>query len=111
MGGLALGLGILTVGGLVQLWQVYVFAFLVGCVTAFDATARQTFVSDLVGEADLSNAVALNSTSFNAAPMIGPAIAGFKMFRCLEGALQFGHCKSYLGQRARRDALLTTQSR
>jgi MFS family permease len=76
MGTLALGLGILTVTGLVQLWQVYVFAGLLGCVTAFDSPARQTFVSDLVGEADLSNAVALNSTSFNAARMIGPAVAG-----------------------------------
>lgn len=76
MGALALGLGILTVAGLVQLWHVYAFAFLLGCVGAFDAPARQTFVSELVGEADLSNAVALNSTSFNAARMIGPAIAG-----------------------------------
>jgi MFS family permease len=76
MGTLALGLGLLTVTGLVQLWQVYVFAGLLGCVTAFDSPARQTFVSDLVGEADLSNAVALNSTSFNAARMIGPAVAG-----------------------------------
>ena len=49
MGALALGLGILTVAGLVQLWQVFVFAFLLGSVTAFDAPARQTFVSDLVG--------------------------------------------------------------
>ena len=76
MGALALGLGILTVAGLVQLWHVYVFALLLGCVSAFDTPARQTFVSDLVGEADLSNAVALNSTSFNAARMIGPAVAG-----------------------------------
>ena len=76
MGALALGLGLLTVTGLVQLWHVYVFAFLLGCVSAFDAPARQTFVSELVGEADLSNAVALNSTSFNAARMIGPAVAG-----------------------------------
>src|SRR5471032_2133630 len=76
MGGLALGLGILTVVRLLQLWHVYVFAFLLGCVSAFDSPARQTFVSELVGEADLSNAVALNSTSFNAARMIGPAIAG-----------------------------------
>jgi MFS family permease len=76
MGALALGLGILTVAGLVQLWHVYLFAFLFGGVSAFDAPARQTFVSDLVGEADLANAVALNSTSFNAARMIGPAIAG-----------------------------------
>src|SRR5271156_3590484 len=76
MGALALGLGILTVTGLVQLWQVYVFAFLLGCVSAFDSPARQTFVSELVVEADLSNAVGLNSTSFNAARMIGPAVAG-----------------------------------
>src|SRR6202046_213875 len=76
MGALALGLGVLTVTGWVQLWHVYVFAFLLGCVTAFDAPARHTFVSELVGEADLSNAVALNSTSFNAARMIGPAVAG-----------------------------------
>jgi MFS family permease len=76
MGALALGLGILTVAGLVQLWHVYVFAFLLGCVTAFDSPARQTFVSELVVEADLSNAVALNSTSFNIARMVGPAIAG-----------------------------------
>jgi MFS family permease len=69
-------LGILTVTGFIQLWHVYLFAFLLGCVTAFDSPARQTFVSELVGEADLSNAVALNSTSFNAARMIGPAIAG-----------------------------------
>jgi MFS family permease len=73
---LALGLGLLTITGRVQLWHVYVFAFLHGCVTAFDTPARQTFVSELVVEADLSNAVALNSTSFNAARMIGPAVAG-----------------------------------
>ena len=76
MGALAMGLGLLTVTGLVQLWHVYVFAFLLGCVSAFDSPARQTFVSELVVEADLANAVGLNSTSFNAARMIGPAVAG-----------------------------------
>ena len=76
MGLCALGLGLLTVTGLVELWHVYVFAFLHGCAAAFDAPARQTFVADLVGETDLPNAVALNSTSFNAARMIGPALAG-----------------------------------
>ena len=76
MGLLALGLGLLTVTGLVQLWHVYAFALGLGCVAAFDAPARQTFVSELVGEEDLSNAVALNSTSFNAGRMIGPAAAG-----------------------------------
>ena len=76
MGAFALALGLLTVAGAVQLWHVGVFAFLLGCASAFDAPARHTFVSELVGDAGLSNAVALNSTSFNAARMIGPAVAG-----------------------------------
>jgi MFS family permease len=76
MGGLALLLGFLTVAGIVQLWHVYVFAFLFGSAAAFDAPVRQTFAAELVGDADLPNAVALNSTSFNAARMIGPAISG-----------------------------------
>lgn len=76
MGVLALALGALTVGGGIQLWQVYVFAFLFGCASAFDGPVRQTFVGTLVGDADLPNAVALNSTSFNAGRMIGPAVAG-----------------------------------
>lgn len=76
MGVLALALGLLTVTGIVRLWHVYIFAFLFGCASAFDAPARQTFVGELVGDADLTNAVALNSTSFNAARMVGPAAAG-----------------------------------
>lgn len=76
LGTLALGLGVLTVAGLVQLWHVYVFALLLGCVTAFDSPARMAFVSELVADHDLPNAVGLNSTSFNAARLIGPAIAG-----------------------------------
>ncbi len=76
MGVLALALGLITVTGMVQLWHVYVFAFLSGCASAFDGPVRQTFVAELVGDAELPNAVALNSTSFNAAQMIGPAVAG-----------------------------------
>lgn len=76
LGLLALALGLLTLTGAVRLWHVYGFAFALGCVTAFDTPVRQTFVAELVGEADLSNAVALNSTSFNIGRMIGPAIAG-----------------------------------
>jgi len=78
---LSLGLGILTLTGLVVLWHVYLFAFLLGCTTAFDAPVRQTFVSELVLEGDLSNAVGLNSTSFNIARMIGPAVAGVLIAR------------------------------
>ena len=73
---LALGLGILTLTGTVELWHVYLFALLLGCVTAFDAPVRQTFVAELVSDANLSNAVALNSTSYQIARMLGPALAG-----------------------------------
>jgi MFS family permease len=73
---LALLLGLLGLSGHLVLWHVYVFAGVLGCVTAFDAPARQTFVAELVPDADLGNAVALNSTSFNAARLVGPAVAG-----------------------------------
>ena len=76
MGALALILGVLTVTGGAKLWQVYVFAFLSGSAAAFDAPVRQIFVAVLVGDEDLPNAIALNSTSFNAARMVGPAVAG-----------------------------------
>ncbi len=76
MGVLALVLALLTLTGVIQLWQVYVLAFLSGSAAALDAPVRQTFVAEMVGDADLANAVALNSTSFNAAQMIGPAVAG-----------------------------------
>ena len=76
MGVLALALGVLTVAGVVRLWHVYVFAFLSGSAAALDAPVRQTFVAEMVGDDDLPNAVALNATSYNAAQMIGPAVAG-----------------------------------
>lgn len=73
---LGLGLGLIVITGIVQLWMVYVFALLLGVAAAVDAPVRQTFVSALVEERDLSNAVSLNSASFNSARMIGPALAG-----------------------------------
>ncbi|WP_248807259.1 MFS transporter [Pseudomonas sp. MWU13-2100] len=76
MGGLALVLGILTLSGVIQLWHVYIFTFLFGCASAFDAPVRQVFVAELVGDECLHNAVALNSTSFNVARMLGPAVSG-----------------------------------
>ena len=76
MGVLALILGVLTIAGVIRLWHVYVFGFLSGAAAALDAPVRQTFVAEMVGDEDLSNAVALNSTSFNAAQMIGPVLAG-----------------------------------
>jgi len=73
---LAFTLGILTLTGVVQLWHVYVFAFLLGCVTAIDNPVRQTFVQEMVPGDMLPNAVGLNSASFNSSRLIGPAIAG-----------------------------------
>jgi MFS family permease len=76
MGILALILGVLTITGIVQLWHVYVLAFLSGAALALDGPVRQTFVAEMVGDDDLPNAVALNSVSINSAQMIGPAAAG-----------------------------------
>lgn len=76
MGVLALALGVLVLTGVVQLWHMFVFAFLLGCVSAFDAPARQTFVGELVDDDHISNAVGLNSSSINGARMVGPAFAG-----------------------------------
>ena len=73
---LSFGIGILTISGAVQLWQCYLFAFTFGTVVAFDTPARQSFISELVPDSLLPNAVALNSASFSLARMIGPAIAG-----------------------------------
>ena len=69
-------LGILAVTGVAEPWHVYVLAFWFGIGTAFDAPARQSFVSEMVGPDDLTNAVGLNSASFNTARIIGPALAG-----------------------------------
>jgi MFS family permease len=69
-------LGVLAIVGEVQLWQVYVLAFCFGTARAFEAPARQSFVGDMVGPDQLSNAVALNSASFNSGRLIGPALAG-----------------------------------
>ncbi len=76
MGVLGLALGLIVLSGLAQLWIVYVFALLLGIASAIDAPVRQTFVAELVSGANVSNAVALNSASFNAARTIGPAVAG-----------------------------------
>ncbi|RJT95284.1 MFS transporter [Arthrobacter frigidicola] len=73
---LAVGLGLLVVLGMAELWHVYAFALALGVVSAFDAPARQTFTSELVRDEYLPNAVALNSASFNAARLVGPAVAG-----------------------------------
>jgi MFS family permease len=76
MGVLALALGALVISRTVQVWHVYLLALLQGVVMAFDSPARQTFVADMVGEKDLANALALNSTLNNASRLVSPAAAG-----------------------------------
>lgn len=73
---LALALAALVVSGHVRYWHVAAVAMLGGVAAAFDGPARQSFMAEMVGKADLVNAVALNSASFNAARIVGPAVAG-----------------------------------
>jgi MFS family permease len=74
---LALLMALLVYLGGVQIWQVVVFAFLLGVTNVFDIPARQAFVVEMVGKEDLPNAIGLNSSLFNAARILGPAVAGF----------------------------------
>jgi MFS family permease len=68
-------LGTLVATGTVELWHVYVLALFLGTVNALDGPVRQSFVVELVGRDQLVNAVALNSSIFNVARIIGPAVA------------------------------------
>ena len=72
----SLVLGMLVVTGVAQLWHVYLLAFAMGAITAVDNPARQAFVSEMVPNDQISNAVALNSASFNGGRLIGPGVAG-----------------------------------
>ncbi|MBA3413924.1 MAG: MFS transporter, partial [Chloroflexia bacterium] len=73
---LALGLGLLIATDLIELWMLYGLALALGLVNTIDNPTRQTFVLELVGREELSNAVSLNSTQINLARVIGPALAG-----------------------------------
>lgn len=76
MGVVALLIGLVAVTGNAELWLVYASAFALGVGAALDAPARQSFVSEMVSREDLTNAVGLNSAAFNAARLVGPALAG-----------------------------------
>ncbi len=69
-------LGAIAVSGHAEVWMVYALAFVFGIASAFDGPARQSFVSEMVGPDDLTNAVGLNSASFNTARLVGPGLAG-----------------------------------
>ncbi|GAA2810331.1 MFS transporter [Saccharopolyspora taberi] len=76
LGACGLVLGVLDVTGVVQLWHVYALCLVLGCFASVDAPVRQSFVSEMVGPDVLTNAVALNSMTFNLARIVGPALAG-----------------------------------
>jgi MFS family permease len=75
-GAASIGLGLLVISEVVQLWHVFVLAGVLGIATAIDAPVRQAFTSELVGHDDLPNAVSLNSANFNGGRLIGPAVSG-----------------------------------
>ena len=93
---LAFVLAGLTLSGKIQVWHIFVLSSLLGVVNAFDIPARQSFLSDMVGREDLMNAIALNSSMFNGARMIGPAVAGIVVARIGEGWCFFANAVSYI---------------
>lgn len=93
---LAFVLAALTLTHKVQVWHIFVLAALLGVVNAFDIPGRQSFLVDMVGKEDLMNAIALNSSMFNGARVIGPAIAGVLVARLGEGWCFFVNGASYL---------------
>jgi MFS family permease len=93
---LALTLATLTLTGLIRIWEIMVIASLLGVVNAFDIPARQAFLIEMVGRDDLLNAIALNSSMFNSARIIGPAIAGIVVATVGEGWCFFANGISYI---------------
>jgi len=93
---LAFVLAGLTLTHRVQVWHIFVLASLLGVVNAFDIPGRQSFLVDMVGKGDLMNAIALNSSMFNGARVIGPAVAGVLVARFGEGWCFFANGVSYI---------------
>jgi MFS family permease len=89
-------LAVLTLTGRVKVWEVVVLAALMGAVNAFDIPARQAFLVDMVGREDLMNAIALNSSMFNGARVIGPSIAGILVASIGEGWCFAANSISYI---------------
>lgn len=90
-------LGVLDVTGAVQLWHAYLLCLALGAVRAFEVPTRQSFVGEMVGPDQVPNAVPLNSSVFNGARIVGPAIAGFVITWVGTGWLFLGNAVSILG--------------
>lgn len=93
---LAFMLAALTLLHIVRVWEIMVLAALLGVVNAFDVPARQSLLIEMVVREDLMNAIALNSSMFNGARIIGPAIAGILVARIGEGWCFFANAVSYI---------------
>jgi len=93
---LAFILALLTLTNRIQVWEIIVLAAGLGVVNAFDIPARQAFLIDMVGREDLMNAIALNSSMFNGARILGPAIAGILVAWVGEGWCFFVNAVSYI---------------
>ncbi len=93
---LAFILAALTLTDAVRVWHIFVLAAGLGVVNAFDIPARQAFLMDMVGREDLMNAIALNSSMFNSARVIGPAVAGVLVAQIGEGWCFFANAVSYI---------------
>jgi MFS family permease len=89
-------LAILTLTGNIQVWHLFVIAALFGIANAFDIPARQAFAVDMVGREDLINAIALNSSMFNGARIVGPAVAGILVAAVGEGWCFLSNAVSYI---------------
>jgi MFS family permease len=86
----------LTLSGHVHVWHIFVLAGLLGVVNAFDIPGRQSFLIDMVGKQDLMNAIALNSSMFNGARVLGPAVAGILVSKIGEGWCFAANAISYI---------------
>ena len=93
---MAFSLALLTLTGSIQIWHLFVIAAGLGIANAFDIPARQAFAVDMVGKDDLINAIALNSSMFNGARIVGPAIAGVLVALVGEGWCFFANAVSYI---------------
>jgi MFS family permease len=93
---LAFVLAVLTLTNLIEVWHVFAIAALLGVANAFDIPTRQAFITDMVGREDLINAIALNSSMFNGARIVGPAIAGILVGAVGEGWAFLGNAVSYI---------------
>src|ERR1700736_2536812 len=93
---LAFALAALTLLGVVRVWEIILIAFFAGIVNSFDVPIRQAFLVQMVGKEDLPNAIALNSSIFNGARVVGPAVAGFAIAWIGEGWCFFLNGVSFL---------------